>query len=130
VSGGYLLDTGVALLALAAPERLSPAARTAVERGPHWLSVMSYWEVVIKSGKGKLDVGDPRAWWADALEQLGASPLPLQPRHLAELIALPPMHTDPFDRALIAQAAVEELALVTADGEIPRYASERFHVVV
>jgi PIN domain nuclease of toxin-antitoxin system len=127
---GYLLDTGIALIALAAPERLATPARRALEQRRSWLSVMSYWEVAIKSAKGKLDVGDPRAWWAGTLEQLSASALSLQPRHVAELLELPPLHGDPFDRALIAQAKVEGLALITADGEIPRYASERFRVVV
>jgi PIN domain nuclease of toxin-antitoxin system len=127
---GFLLDTNVALLALAAPERLSPPVRQALEAGRNWLSVLSYWEVLLKSAKGKLDVGDPRAWWADALAQLDATALPLQPRHLGELLALPPLHSDPFDRALIAQATAEELALLTADAEISRYASARFRVVV
>ena len=56
--------------------------------------------------------------------------MPLQPRHVAELLGLPPLPSDPFDRALIAQATAEELALLTADAEIPRYASARFRVVV
>lgn len=126
---GYLLDTTAVLLAVAAPERLSPAMREVLERGPHWLSVLSYQEVVLKTMKGKLDVGDPRAWWADALGQLAADALPLQPRHIAEILTLPPLHADPFDRALIAQATVEQLALVTTGREIPQYASGRFRVV-
>jgi hypothetical protein len=54
-----------------------------------------------------------------ALLAVAATALPLQPRHVAELLALPPLHSDPFDRALTAQATAEELALLTADGEIP-----------
>lgn len=34
--------------------------------GPAYLSVLSYWEVMLKSAKGKLDVGDPRYWWQEA----------------------------------------------------------------
>ncbi|MGH9628225.1 MAG: type II toxin-antitoxin system VapC family toxin [Bryobacteraceae bacterium] len=126
---GNLVDTGAALLVLAAPERLSAAVREAVERGPNWLIALSYWEVVLKAMKGKLDVGDPRLWWADALQQLSAVALPLQPRHIAEIPSLPPLHQDPFDRALIAQATVEELTLVTTDRALPPYASERFRVL-
>ena len=126
---GNLVDTGAALLTLAAPERLPPVVRAAVDRGPNWLSALSYWEVVIKTMKGKLDVTDPRAWWADALEHLSATALPLLPRHVAEIASLPPLHADPFDRALIAQATVEELTLVTTDGAIAQYASERFRVI-
>lgn len=111
------------------PERLSPAARLALESGPHCLSVLSYWEVLIKSMNGKLDVGDPRVWWSDALDQLGARPLPLRPEHAAGLYALPPIHKNPFDRMLIAQAMVEDFELVTTDRDIPKYADQRFHVI-
>ena len=44
----------MALLALAAPEKLSSGMKKAIERGPNQLSVISYWEVPPKSGKGKL----------------------------------------------------------------------------
>jgi PIN domain nuclease of toxin-antitoxin system len=126
---GYLLDTNIALLGLAAPERVSASARRAVERGPAFLSVISYWEVLFKSMRGKLDVGDARAWWSDALESLAVTPLPLFPGHIAELYGLEPIHQDPFDRGLIAQAISENLALVTVDNEIRKYASARFRVV-
>ena len=119
----------MALLALAAPERLSRNVRGALERGPHRLSVLSYWEVLIKVMNGKLDVGDPRQWWDDVLDQLTARPLPLRPEHAKALYALPPIHKDPFDRMLIAQAIAEEFELVTADRHIPRYAGERLRVL-
>jgi PIN domain nuclease of toxin-antitoxin system len=129
-ANGFLLDTCSALLALADPDALSPAARKAILAGPNLLSVVSYWEVMLKSMKGALDVGDPRAWWFDALEQLAATPLVLRPQHVAGVYALPPVHKDPFDRMLIAQATSEGLALVTTDGEIARYASKGLRVVV
>jgi PIN domain nuclease of toxin-antitoxin system len=129
LANGFLLDTCSALLALADPDALSPAARKAILAGPNRLSVVSYWEVMLKSMKGALDVGDPRAWWFDALEQLAASPLVLHPQHVAGVHGLPPIHKDPFDRMLIAQAAAEGLALVTTDGEIARYASKGLRVV-
>jgi len=128
VTGRYLLDTNAALIALAEPNLLPAAIRKAIVAGPNTLSVVSYWEVMLKSMKGKLEVGDPRAWWIDALDQLGASPLALRPEHVAEVYALPLLHKDPFDRALIGQAIAEDLELVTIDSEIPRYASARFRV--
>ena len=76
---GFLLDTGIALLALASPERIPPDVRRAIEGGPVYLSVISYWEVLLKSMKGKLNVGAPRAWWPDALDKLTATPLSLRP---------------------------------------------------
>jgi PIN domain nuclease of toxin-antitoxin system len=84
---------------------------------------------MIKSMKGKLDVGDPRVWWLDALDQLAATSLLLHPRHIAAVHGLPPIHKDPFDRMLIAQAAVEGLALVSSDAEIARYASKNLRIV-
>jgi PIN domain nuclease of toxin-antitoxin system len=118
---GNLLDTNAAIFALAVPARLSVAARTAIQRGPNVLSVVTYWEVMLKSTKGTLDVGDPRTWWRDALDQLAATTLLLRPEHIAGVYALPPHHKDPFDRALIAQALAEDLALVSSDGEFALY---------
>ena len=126
---GYLLDTHTAIWALDTPELLTASARKAVLAGPNVLSMVSYWEVMLKSMKGKLDVSDPRAWWFDALDQLAATPLLLRPQHVAGVYALPPIHKDPFDRMLIAQARAEGLALVTTDGEIARYASKILRVV-
>lgn len=117
------------LIALTAPERLSAAVRKAVLAGPNIVSVLSFWEVLLKSMKGNLSVGDPRTWWFDALDQLAATPLALRPDHVAEIYTLPDIHKDPFDRALIAQATVEDLDFVTLDTEIPLYLSARFRVV-
>jgi PIN domain nuclease of toxin-antitoxin system len=125
----YLLDTNATLIALTDPARLSPGARTAVLAGPNILSAIVYWEVLLKSMKGALKVGHPHTWWLEALEQLAATPLALRPEHVAEVYNLPLIHKDPFDRVLIAQATVEELTLVTTNGEISRYASERLRVI-
>ena len=100
------------------------------EAGPNILSTVAYWEVVLKTMKGLLEVDDLRTWWPDALEQLAATPLLLRPEHVAELQRLPPIHKDPFDRMLIAQAAVEGLPLLTTDREVKRYASERVRIGV
>jgi PIN domain nuclease of toxin-antitoxin system len=125
----YLLDTNAALLALSDPAALSAGARRAIIAGPNVLSTVVYWEVILKTMKGALRVGDPRVWWVDALEQLAATPAVFKPEHVSEIYTLPPVHKDPFDRALIAQAIVEDLTLVTTDEEIPKYASGRFRVL-
>ncbi len=126
---GYLLDTHAMIWALERPEALSKAARKAVSSGPNVISIVSYWEVMVKSMKGTLDVGDPRIWWQEALEQLAATPLILRPRHVSAVFDLKPIHKDPFDRMLIAQATVEGLALVSSDEEIGQYASKSLRVV-
>ena len=126
---GILLDTNAVLFALAVPDRLSRAARSAIVAGPNAISVVSYWEVMLKSMKGALDVGDPRAWWRDALDQLAARPLTLRPEHIAGVYALPPFHKDPFDRVLIAQAIADGLKFVSNDAEIAKYASSGLRLV-
>jgi PIN domain nuclease of toxin-antitoxin system len=114
---------------VSAPERLSAGVRQTVETGEVHLSVICYWEVVLKSRKGTLEVGDPRQWWAEALDLFRARALPVRPEHVAVLAELPPLHKDPFDRMLIAQAMAADLVLVTTDAAIPAYASERFRVL-
>ena len=128
-TSGYLLDTNAALIALTNPAALSRRVRKAMLTGPNLLSVVVYWEVLLKTMKGALDVGEPRTWWLDAVDQLAATPLVLRPEHVSEVYALPPIHKDPFDRILIAQATVEDLTLLTTDGDIRRYASDRFRVI-
>ena len=111
------------------PDRLSRKIRRAVEDGPVYLSVLCYWEVLLKSMKGTIEVGDPRQWWAEALDLFAARALPLRPEHVAALWTLPLIHKDPFDRMLIAQAVAASLVLVTTDREIPKYAGEHLRVL-
>ena len=120
---GNLLDTNTVLISLTDPDRLPATVRSAVLAGPNVLSVVCYWEVLLKGMKGNLDVGDPRTWWSEALDQLAATPLALRPQHVAGVYPLPPHHKDPFDRILVAQSITEELTLITIDREIPLYAS-------
>ena len=122
VAGPYLLDTNVMIWAVGMPERLSTAARKALNAGPLVLSVVSYWEVVIKARKGGLKIADPVNWWARATEQLGGEILSIRTPHVSALAGLPQIHRDPFDRMLIAQAAVEGTALVSGDEQIGKYA--------
>ena len=126
---GFLQDTNVAILSGLDPGRLSSAVRSGIERGPAFLSVISYWEVTVKAMKGSLNVGDPRQWWMETLSALALSPLSYRPDHVAAIYTLPPVHQDPFDRALIAQAMVEKLTFLTTDSIIPQYASALFRVI-
>jgi len=84
---------------------------------------------MVKTMKGNLIVRSPRTWWPDALFQLAASPLLIRPEHVDELLGLPPLHKDPFDRILIAQAIAENLTLVTTDADIVRYRSNHLKVI-
>ena len=108
------------------PKRLTKTVRRALDRGPAHLSVIVYWEVMVKSMKGSLQVGEPRTWWMETLRDLDLLPLLWRPEHVAELYGLPPIHGDPFDRALVAQAIAEDLVLLTSDSVIHDYASGKF----
>jgi PIN domain nuclease of toxin-antitoxin system len=125
---GYLLDTNAVILTLMAPDRLPADVRRKIAAGTRFVSVLTYWEVILKSMKGTLDFGDPRAWWPEALEQLGATPVPLTTEHVAKICALPSIHQDPFDRALVAQAISEGLTLVTADADVAKYPVESLRI--
>lgn len=116
-----LLDTSTLLWALTTPKQLSAAARKAVGNGDSILSVVSYWEVVIKSRKGMLPIADPVSWWDRASALFGGRVLPIRTSHVTALAALPDLHRDPFDRILIAQAVAEGIPLVTKDGQIHAY---------
>ena len=127
--GGYLLDTNVVLLAGSAPERLSRSIRKAIEKGPVYVSVVSYWEVTIKSMKGNLEVGDVGHWWADSVRTMSLSTLLFRPEHVAAIRRLRPHHSDPFDRALIGVALAEELAILTTDRGLRAYAGDGLVVI-
>jgi PIN domain nuclease of toxin-antitoxin system len=126
---GYLLDTSVALRAVSTPEILPARVLKAIGHGPAFLSVIACWEVMLKSMKGSLDVGDPRVWFGETLDALGLSALLFRPGHIAAIFPLEPLHQDPFDRALIAQATAEDLTLLTTDATISRYVSRDFRVI-
>jgi len=115
-----LLDTHVALWAFASPETLTPEVRIAITdpRNTVMVSAMSVWEVEIKRALGKLDA--PAGFAAMCVDR-GFDPLEVTFRHAEVAGALPPHHSDPFDRMLIAQAISENLELVTKDRAMSAY---------
>ncbi|MCY7300015.1 MAG: type II toxin-antitoxin system VapC family toxin [Ilumatobacteraceae bacterium] len=115
-----LLDTHAALWAFASPETLTPEVRTAITdpRNTVMVSAMSVWEVEIKRALGKLDA--PAGFAAMCVDR-GFDPLEVTFRHAEVAGALPPHHSDPFDRMLIAQAISENLELVTKDRAMSAY---------
>jgi PIN domain nuclease of toxin-antitoxin system len=80
--------------------------------------------------KGKVDIGNPRIWWLQALRDLSALPLQILPNYIESLSTLAPIHQDSFDRIIIAFAHAESLTLITADCELAQYASERLAIIV
>ena len=118
-----LLDTHVLLWAAGAPERLPDDARALLEdpSGELVFSAASLWEVAIKNGLGRVDFSvDPRLLRRGLLEN-GYTELPVTGAHAVSVDLLPPIHKDPFDRILIAQARIEGIMLLTTDEVVGRY---------
>ncbi len=118
-----LLDTHVLLRAAGHPDRLPKEARDLIvdETEELFFSAASLWEVAIKSGLGRPDFNvDPRLLRRGLLEN-GYRELVITGAHAASVDLLPPIHKDPFVRMLIAQAQIEGLTLLTADGQLGRY---------
>jgi PIN domain nuclease of toxin-antitoxin system len=119
-----LLDTHVFLWAITSDPRLSPVHRRIYLDGTRelWLSVASVWEVLIKSGLGKLSMPRPTAAYImKQMERNRVTLLPIRASHLASLETLPPLHRDPFDRMLVAQANAEGLAILSDDATLRKY---------
>ena len=113
-----LLDTHV-LIWWDEGRRIAAAARQAIEEADSvYVSAVSAWEVAIKTGLGRLR---PTRTVEEAASESGFLELPVTFRHAERVTGLPPHHRDPFDRMLVAQAAVEELILVTRDPLFGRY---------
>jgi PIN domain nuclease of toxin-antitoxin system len=118
-----LLDTHLLLWAAGQPERLSEAARALLLDSRHELlfSAASIWEVTIKSALERDDFQvDPRRFWRMLLTH-DYRELPVKSEHTITVRDLPPLHKDPFDRLLIAQARTEGLTLLTTDALVVQY---------
>jgi len=84
-------------------------------------SVASVWEIAIKFALGRPDFRvDPRALRRGLLDN-GYAELPVTADHALATLALPPIHKDPFDQLLVAQATVEGVVLLTADPTVAGY---------
>lgn len=118
-----LLDTHTFIWWDSSPDQLSNPAREALEDPTNevFVSTISLWEMVIKNQLGKLTLHRPlHVILADQVSQ-GLRTLPFDTPHVLQISNLPDHHKDPFDRALIAQAQVENAILVTKDSDMSAY---------
>ncbi|MDN5918829.1 MAG: type II toxin-antitoxin system VapC family toxin [Pseudonocardia sp.] len=119
-----LLDTQVWLWMVQDPARLSAESRDRLvdPSSTLLLSAASSWEIAIKSATGKLDLPAPaRDFVPSRMQRDAVDGLPVTHAHALQVATLPPLHRDPFDRLLVAQAQLERIPIMTADGQIPRY---------
>ena len=118
-----LLDTHLLLWAAGEPKRLSKQARRLIDNTENELlfSAASLWEVAIKRGLGREDFKVDARLLRRGLLDNGYNELPITSEHVVATESLPPIHRDPFDRVLVAQATVEGITLLTVDSLVSRY---------
>jgi PIN domain nuclease of toxin-antitoxin system len=122
-----LLDTNAFLQFGFESRRIAPQAREAIEGRRLFVSQVCAIEMAIKHSIGKLDL--PPSYtpsfehgFRETVRELAATVLPIELSHVAALARLPFHHRDPFDRLLICQGLVDDLAVVTGDGKFGLYA--------
>lgn len=118
-----LLDTHLLLWAAGETDRLSAEARTLLDSPSNELlfSAASLWEVAIKRGLGRADFQVDARLLRRGLLDNGYVELPIVSDHVVATESLPPIHRDPFDRVLVAQATVEGITLLTMDSLVAQY---------
>lgn len=119
-----LLDTHIFLWLITNDPQLSTKARLAIEDGNNdvFLSVVSVWEITIKYKLGKLPLPQsPEVFLPSQRKLHSVTTLPLEEECIQQLVQLPDLHRDPFDRMLISQALHHNLTLVTEDHAIFAY---------
>lgn len=119
-----LLDTHIFLWFISGDKRLPEAMRDSIRDFDNevYLSVVSLWEAIIKYQLGKLPLPKPPENYLPIQRELHQiSSLSLDEASVSQLVNLPPIHRDPFDRMLICQAIKYGLTIVTVDNVICNY---------
>ncbi len=119
----FLLDTQILLWAAGQPERLSASSRALLHDPGNELlfSAASLWEIAIKKTLGRTDfLVEPRLLRRGLLDN-GYVEMPVTSQHAVNIDGLPPLHKDPFDRLLLAQAMSEGITFLTGDEQLTRY---------
>ena len=118
-----LIDTHLLLWAADRPERLPKQASQLLGDADNTLvfSVASIWEVAIKQSLQRSDFRADARLLRRGLLDNGYEELPVTGAHAVALDTLPPLHGDPFDRILVAQAQTEGILLLTSDERVAQY---------
>ena len=124
----YLLDTHTLLWFLTNDKKLRDRARQLVESSSNesFLSIVSLWEIAIKTRLGKLDLVEPfEQMFPEQLHLNRIEILAITVDNLTKLTTLPLHHRDPFDRLIIAQGLVEGLPIIGVDTIFDAYGIKR-----
>ena len=119
-----LLDTHTAIWLMSKQEKLSSEAKAMLldRTSTLHVSIVSAWEVAIKTSLGKLPEfnGGVKTFLAK-VKAMPVVLVPITPHHVEIVETLPFIHRDPFDRLLVATAKVERMTILTADENIHLY---------
>ena len=119
-----LLDTCAFLWWSAGDHRVPKAVRAAVSNPAHevYVSTASVWEIMLKHQVGRLPLPQsPERFLREQRERHGFRRLPIDEASVLQLLRLPPLHKDPFDRMLVCQAIEHGMTLLTPDPLIAQY---------
>jgi PIN domain nuclease of toxin-antitoxin system len=119
----FLLDTHLLLWAAGDPDRLPAKVRRLIRDVQNELlfSAASLWEITIKRGLGRSDFQVDARLLRRGLLDNGYNELPIVSDHVVAIESLPPIHKDPFDRLLVAQATIDGIILLTLDPIVAQY---------
>jgi PIN domain nuclease of toxin-antitoxin system len=112
-----LLDSHLLVWTMSDSERLPAQARKLMDQDENELlfSVASIWKIAIQSELRRSDFCvDARRLRRNLLDY-DYTELPVTGEHALAVCSLPPIHKDPFDRILVAQATAEGILLLTCD---------------
>ena len=118
-----LLDTHLLIWAAAGVDHIPAGARAFMEAPENslYFSVASLWEIAVKQGLNRPDFQVDARILRHGLIENGYHELAILSAHAVAIDMLPPIHKDPFDRLLIAQAFVEGITLLTDDATVAKY---------
>jgi len=119
----WLLDTHIFLWVLDDSAKLPPRAREMVlaPDARCFVSAISFWEIAIKAGLRRKEFKVDAGKLVSGALEAGLELLAFEPEHAVKVARLPRHHSDPFDRALVAQAQVGQMTLLTRDSALVRY---------
>ena len=118
----YILDTHTLLWFFDEAENLSSRVKNIIESESElFVSIITFWEIAIKQNIGKLKIEQSPSDLMLLTEQQKIGILQISAKHLDVIKTLEKIHSDPFDRFIIAQAQCENLTILTRDSIIPQY---------
>ena len=116
----YLIDTHIFIWSMEKNQRLPEKIFSLLKNSQNsiFISVASIWEIIIKTGKKKLKTPQNIE---KVINMAKFNVLPINLNHVLAVKTLPNIHSDPFDRILIAQSLVENLTLISSDPKMSKY---------